>query len=104
MEIIDKIYEICKKYQFEELDEDADYIKIEFTGNCTYYTWDDFDTKFEYYRTTEEICKEQIEPYFKKCWEELEKLNIFKEYEWDYNDYTCWYLYFNDNIINKKQI
>ena len=58
MEIIDKVYEICEKYQFEELDEDADYIKIEFTGNCTDYTWDDFDTKFEYYRVTEEICKE----------------------------------------------
>ena len=32
MEIIDEVYEICEKYQFEELDEDADYIKIEFTG------------------------------------------------------------------------
>ena len=26
MEIIDKVYEICEKYQFEELDEDADYL------------------------------------------------------------------------------
>lgn len=103
-DLIDKTYEICEKYQFEELDEDRNYIKIEFTGNCQYYTWDDFNTKFEYYRTTEKICEQQIEPYFKKCWKELEKLNIFEKYEWDYDDYTCWYLYFNNNFINTLKV
>ena len=95
-ETINKIYEICDKYQFDELDEDEEYIKIEFVGDYKHYTICDFDTKFDYYRTTEKICEEKIEPYFLKCWEELKTLNIFKKYEWDYDEYMCWYLYFNN--------
>ena len=103
-EILDDIIEICDKYQFEELDTDYEYMKIEFVGDYEYRPLEDFETRFDYYRATEKICEEKIEPYFLKCWEELQSLQIFKDYEWDYDDYMCWYIYFTKEFENALKI
>lgn len=103
-EILDDIIEICDKYQFEELDTDYEYMKIEFVGDYEYHSLEDFETRFDYYRVTEKICEEKIEPYFLQCWEELQSLNIFKDYEWDYDDYMCWYVYFTKEFENALKI
>ena len=105
-EIFNEIFDICEQYNFEYLDEYIDkdnepYIKIEFIGSFKSYVREDFDNRFDYYRTTEKIVNENIQPWFDKCWNTIKDYNIFENWDWDYEDYPCYYLNLKKDIAEK---
>ena len=99
---IKNIIEICEKYNFEELDLCSHYLKIEFVGDFECVNFEDFETKYDYYRASDKITKRSIEPYFLKLWEELKKVSFIEKYEWDYDDYPCYYIYFTEDFIEAE--
>ena len=99
---IKDIIEICEKYNFEELDLCTHSLKIEFVGDFECVNFEDFETKYDYYRASDKITKRSIEPYFLKLWEELKKVSFIEKYEWDYDDYPCYYIYFTEDFIEAE--
>lgn len=103
--MFEEILNICEKYNFEYLDEyldrDCPYIKIEFVGDFKAYAREDFDNRFDYYRATENINEEIIYPYFIKCWNAIKDYGLFNSWEWDYEDYPCYYLNLKENIARQ---
>lgn len=39
---------------------------------------EDFDNRFDYYRATEKIVDEKIQPWFDKCWNTIKDYNLFE--------------------------
>ena len=107
---INKILNILKKYNFDYLNEDLYNnkleLKIEYVGDDLIFKdrYLDFDNKHEYWdfanTQADIVCNN-----FKKGLKELKERKLtypILDWEWDYDDYPCIYVYINTNILEKK--
>ena len=86
----EKIIEIVEKYGFEFLDEDEEWIKIEYVkDDLDYRDENDFASKFEYDKFANEqgeiVCKHFMEAFVELNLQQV----IIKDFEFDNYDYPC---------------